>query len=58
MFLGRLGKLLWFRCRDCGTDYHVATDEHETVACPACGRVEGDDITPPHWADHLNGDQA
>lgn len=29
LLLGNLGKLTWFRCRDCGMDYHESTLETE-----------------------------
>ena len=35
VFLGKLGKLNWFRCRFCGIEFSVE-DGDEFVICPCC----------------------
>jgi hypothetical protein len=31
VLLGQLGRLLWLRCRDCGSDKHTTYDESQEV---------------------------
>lgn len=31
MFLGQLGNLEWYRCRNCGIEFHLATDKEEAT---------------------------
>jgi hypothetical protein len=43
MLLGKLGHLIWFRCRECGIDYAVPFDNDAYPDCPCCGAEIGDD---------------
>lgn len=41
IFMGRLGNLRWFYCRDCGWEQHDSPNDGdipEIPACPSCGR--------------------